>query len=228
MKALIEKANSLGPKITKSQFDELVDETYGLSTEEWEDLAEGDHPYVSGIARVFSNRQKVINEMPDITKSGKTVYANGSKLKDLQVLDVMENIVVILNQQEGIFSRGLCLVYFMDTAENAQKMKYGKIPYLMTPRGTFMTGGSPITDIWKKRFQRPGTESILGHIEAFVDLDDTSKDIYIDMMTVRPGYRRNRINSLMIDALRKSFQNRKVTFSKPTSDGSKFIKKYTS
>lgn len=86
-----------------------------------------------------------------------------------------------------------------------------------------MNGGSPITDVWKKRFQKPGTEHIIGLIQGHSD-DNT---IFVDMMSVRTNWRRNRINSLMIDALKKRFPQAKLSFSSPTDQGQKFIKSYT-
>jgi hypothetical protein len=110
----------------------------------------------------------------------------------------------------------------MDSPESAEAMNMGDIPYLMVPKGTFYSGGSPITDVWTRRFAKPGTEHILGLLQGHSD----KSRIYIDMMSVRTKWRRNRINSLMIDALRSCYPKAKLTYSNPTQMGDKFIKGY--
>ena len=111
----------------------------------------------------------------------------------------------------------------MDSEESAQKMKAGEIPMLMVPQGTFSSGGSPISDVWSKRFAKKGTEHILGILEGTSNEDE----IYINMMTVRPKYKRNTINTKMIQFLQKHFPNAKLSFSSPTEQGKKFISSYT-
>jgi len=162
----------------------------------------------------------LIKEFPDISKKDKTVYAGNAALRNLKVDDVVKNIVFIRNEKDGFFPVGWSLVYFLDNEESAELMKQGKIPYLMVPRGTFHRGGSPITDIWKKKFQQPGTEHILGVIEANV-MEDS---IYIDMITVRPGYQRNKIASMMLEMIKKQYPNAKISTSSTTPKGEKFFK----
>lgn len=167
----------------------------------------------------------LLNEMPLITLKGKTAYGDESALKDLDV-ETLSNNIVFFRQPEGnenyFIAPGSTWIYFMDSEESAQEMKEGKIPMLMVPRGAFMSGGNPITDIWAKKHAKPGTEKILGMIEGH-----TSEDkIYIDMMTVRPKYRRNSITTKMIQYAKRNFPNAKVTFSSPTPQGEKFINSF--
>ena len=138
----------------------------------------------------------------------------------MDVEDVKGNIIFIRNDKEGFFPVGWSLVYFLDSEEAAQLMKEGKIPYLMVPRGTFHSGGNPITDIWKKKFQKPGTEHILGVIEC----NTTDESIYIDMITVRPGYQRNKIASMMMSVIKTNYPNAKIETSSTTPKGDKFFK----
>jgi hypothetical protein len=140
----------------------------------------------------------------------------------------MRENIVIIRQPEGsnphpLIGVGSTWVYFMDSPKSAKLMKQGKIPYLMVPVGTGFHGGNPITDVWTKRFQKPGTEHILGLLQGHSD----EKSIYIDMMSVRTAWRRNRINSLMIDALRSCYPKAKLEYSSPTQAGEKFIKGYS-
>ena len=166
---------------------------------------------------------RYIKEMADITRNNKTVLADGKPLKDMKVVDVKDNIVFIRQPTSGGFiAEGYTLIYFMDSTENAKKLIKNDIPYLMFPKGNFYSGGNPITDVWKKKYQKPGHEHILGMIEGNVMPDS----IYIDFMSVRASYRRNHINSLMIDIIRESYPDAAVTFSSATDDGKKFIKSY--
>lgn len=169
----------------------------------------------------------LLNELtPDIDVVGtgrdKTVMANNTPLKDLSVEDVRRNIVMFRNPTDTIFPAGFTLVYFMDSEQAAQDMKDGKIPYLMVPRGTFHSGGSPITDIWKKAFQRPGTEHILGMVEA----NSNDENIFLDMVTVRPKYQKNTIAKKMVDIIVRNFPNATISHSSTTDKGEKFVKSY--
>lgn len=169
----------------------------------------------------FDTLYTLLYETPMISLAGKDVMAGGNRLKGMSIEDISENIVFIRNDNpNGWTAEGFSLVYFMDSPESAQKIAKGEIPYLMIPRGTFYSGGNPITDVWKKKHQTAGQEHILGLIEANVMPDN----IYIDMMSVRPKYKRNTINTLMINCIKQSYPKAKVTFSGPTDEGRKFIK----
>lgn len=179
--------------------------------------------YSDEIKRRLGYINSPITESPMMSNDGSHAMAGDKPLKQSKVEDVYGNIVVIRQPSNGgFFPEGYTLVYFMDSDEAAESMSKGDIPYLMVPRGTFMGGGSPITDIWKKKFQKPGTEHILGVIEGS-SLENT---IFIDMITVRPGWKRNHIAKLMIDRLKKSFPKAKLTTSTQTFNGEKFFDKY--
>lgn len=165
--------------------------------------------------------KSLINEMPLMTKVGKTAMAGDQPLKGKALAEIEGNLAIFrVPTDGGFFPEGYTLVYFLDSEEAAEAMKDGKIPYLMIPRGTFHSGGSPITDIWKKRFQKPGTEHILGMIEG----NSMPEGIYVDMISVRPGWQRNRIATQMINLLKKNFPNAKVTTSSQTDKGKKLAK----
>ncbi len=175
--------------------------------------------------KTFKEYIELLNEMPVISLRGKgkdsAVYADEEKLKEVDVEKLDDNIVFFRQDTPSFLPEGSTWVYFMDSEESAKDMKAGKIPMLMVPQGTFMSGGSPITDVWSRRFAKAGTEHILGMIEG-----NTNEDtIYINMMTVRPKYKRNTINTKMIQFLQKQFPKAKVQFSSPTDQGKKFIEK---
>ena len=166
----------------------------------------------------------LLNELtPDIDLVGKTVHANNVPLKSLDVNAVEKNIVIFReNNPNSFFGEGYTLVYFMDSEGSALDMKNNKIPYLTVPRGTFHSGGNPITDIWKKKFQKPGTEHILGVLEAY----SNENEIYIEMLTVRPKYQKNTIARKMLDFVRRYYPNATIRHSSPTKLGDKFNKSY--
>jgi len=106
--------------------------------------------------------QPMMMEMAMISKQGKSVMADKTPLKGLKPEAVQGNIVIFrVPTDGGLYAKGFTLIFFMDSDQSAKDMKEGKLPYLMVPRGTFYSGGSPISDIWKKKFQKPGTEHIL-------------------------------------------------------------------
>jgi hypothetical protein len=191
---------------------------------EWAEVCKADYiKYDNELKRRMQSINTPISESPMMTKKGKTALAGDKPLKGQAVEEVTGNIVVIRQGKGGGFlPEGWTLVYFMDSDESAQAMKQGQIPYLMVPRGTFMSGGSPITDIWLKKFQKPGTHHILGVIEGHSD----EETIFIDMVTVRPGWKRNHIAKLMMDRLKKTFPEAKLTTSTQTGDGQKLFKSY--
>lgn len=166
----------------------------------------------------------LLNELtPDIDLVGKTVMADKVPLKTLKFADIEENIIMFRDPSpNSFFGEGFTLVYFMDSKQSAIDMKDGKIPYLRVPQGTFHSGGSPITDIWKRRFQKPGTEHILGVLEGWSD----DKVIYLDMLTVRPKYQKNTIARRMVDIVRREFPSAKIKHSDTTSAGGKFMNSY--
>lgn len=191
---------------------------------EWAEVCKADYiKYDDELKRRIQHINSPVTESPMMTKKGETALAGDKPLKDQAVEEVTGNIVVIRQGKGGGFlAEGFTLVYFMDSDESAQAMKQGQIPYLMVPRGTFMGGGSPITDIWLKKFQKPGTHHILGVIEGHSD----EETIFIDMVTVRPGWKRNHIAKLMMDRLKKTFPEAKLSTSTQTDDGQKLFQSY--
>jgi hypothetical protein len=175
------------------------------------------------VARLSESKAKNLIEMAVISKVGKTVMADNEPLKSATA-DVDGNIVIMrVPETNMLFHKGFTLVYFMSSDDAAKRMAAGKIPYKMIhDRPMFAWGSSPITDIWKKKFDKDQSE-ILGMLQGTTD----EKEIYIDKMSVRPAYRRSSINTRMVNALKKNYPNAAVNFSGPTKDGSKFIKSHT-
>jgi len=163
---------------------------------------------------------KPVMEMAQISKHDKTVMANDKLLRDMDVEEVRGNIVFIRSESGGFVNPGFTILYFMDSDESAKMMAEGKIPYLMVPQGSFYSGGNPITDIWKKKYQKPGTEHILGVLEG----NSNSENIFINMLTVRPGYQRNKIGTMLLKTVKNHFPDAKISTSSATPAGEKFKK----
>jgi len=187
-------------------------------------------------------KEWLLNEVPTISITGKSVMADDKPLKELNV-DALKNNIVIFRVPEdsnSFFADGQTWVYFLDSEKSAQEMKEQKIPMIMVPQGTIRSGGSPITDIWKRRFFKKGTDEpreitirgktkviegtdkILGVLEG----NTTDKVIYIDMLTVRPPFKRSSIGSKMIQTLKQDFPNAKIEVSSPTQQGQAFLDKF--
>jgi len=193
-------------------------------------------------------KEWLLSEVPVISiGTNKSVLADDQPLKELDVDAIQNNLALFRvppakEGTVGFFEDGKTWVYFLDSEESAQEMKDQKIPMLMVPQGTIHSGGSPITDIWKRRFFKKGTDEpremtiggktkvIEGTDKILGVIEGTTNDevIYIDMMTVRPPFKRNSINTKMIQALKQDFPKAKIEFSRPTTQGQKFIGKSAS
>jgi hypothetical protein len=195
---------------------------------------------------MLSFKQFILNEMPRISLSGKSVLADDKPLKDFKVEDLKDNIVVVRTPKKYLmFPAGFTMVYFMDSKESADEMRAGKIPYLRVPiphsLSVFAGGrGSPINDVWGAKMRDTtgqdepririekgkekkvkGTDKILGLLEGLSD----ENEIHVSIMSVRKPYRKNTITAKMIEALKKEFPSAKIMFDEPSDDGQAFIDK---
>lgn len=174
------------------------------------------------ISEIKSIVSEILSEMPQITKRGKDLYAGEQLLRNVPIETVSGNLVFIREPNKGGFiPEGWSVVYFMDSEESAHAIVHGDIPYLLIPQGTFYSGGSPILDVWKKKFQKPGHEHILGLLQA----NTMPHGIFLDMLSVRPGYQRNTIAQKMVHLLMQRFPEAEVSHSSPTDKGRGFLKK---
>jgi len=175
----------------------------------------------------FMNEEGLINEMPQINKIGTKVMADDIPLKLVKDIEKLEPNFSMYHEEKGnfVFAKGKTFLYFTKTENWGQKVVDGEYDMLMFPyAGRFNWGAAPINDVWKKSHNKNirGADEIIGLIEAYV----ANKEILIQMMSVRPGYKKNSINTNMINRLKKSFPNHTVVFEDPTPAGWKFIQKY--
>ncbi|MFN9906950.1 MAG: hypothetical protein ACK56F_12655, partial [bacterium] len=133
----------------------------------------------------------MLNEMPKISLIGKAVLADDKPLKELDVADLKDNIVVFRQPKKTmLLPEGFTFVYFMDSKESADEMKEGKIPFLRVQVPNLASGfgggrSSPINDVWKPKMRSStgndeprvriekgkeklvkGTDKILGFLEG--------------------------------------------------------------
>ena len=114
------------------------------------------------------------------------------------------------------------MIWFLDDDKYKKYFINGEEDLIYFPlfRGIGNFNSSPISDLWRKN--TPIQKHIIGAIRAIAN----EELIYIDMMSVRPGYKRNGINHHMIITLMKMFPKAQLKFSKPTDEGKSFIQKY--
>lgn len=173
--------------------------------------------------------EEFINEFAAFVKSGKHLVdtSTGLPLKALSLDAVDKNITIFFNDKQNIlFPAGKILAYFHDE-EWRPLYDEGKAGLLMfnPMRGSLSQfGASPISDIWKKSYGKrvENSEMIWSCIEGQV----VDGYLVIQMMSTRPGYKRNSINRKMLDAIRKEHKE-PILWDGPTEDGLKFIKSYS-
>jgi hypothetical protein len=123
------------------------------------------------------------------------------------------------------------MVYVFDTEKNLAAYR----KYLSNPKATMLlyklpTGGflsqglGPIEEIFSRA---PKGLIAVYRVVAVDDKADVHKSwkgvIFVDMMSVRAGWRRQNINTLAIQTFKKNWPGRKVDFSPPTHAGRAFM-----
>ena len=166
-------------------------------------------------------------EMATFHKVGKhLVSSEGLPLKALQTKGLDDNLTLFYQKERTfVFPAGKFFVYFH---QDGWKELYddGKAGLLIfnPMRGSISQyGASPITDIWKKSYGKKieHSDMIWGIIEGVVEDGHT----YVEMMSVRPGYKRNSISRKMAERLEDEFKE-PIVWDEPTEDGLKFIKSF--
>lgn len=161
-----------------------------------------------------------------ITRKGKQAFADKQPLRDVSGETLAPNIVLAhFVQANFMMAAGKFWLYFIDEpgSVSIEKLNSGEADLFQFPQPVaFGRAASPITDVWKKTHTKrfKGAEHILGALEGYAN----DSEIFIAMMSVRPEFKRNRINSYMIDALVRKFPSAQLVFEAPTEDGVAYIK----
>ncbi len=156
------------------------------------------------------------------------------KMKTSAVLEtpVKLNDIVLYHEKKGnlLFAKGNFYAWLYDESGVGKKLESGEYDFVMFPP---MGKGNPFGDryippllmVWNKPYQKKfqGAEHLLSIVKGFYDED--TNEIFIDMMTTNPKYRRQGINTHIIKSLREEFgvSKENVIFDKPTKEGAKFM-----
>lgn len=207
---------------------EVSDEIKGIvdkmSEKDIEKYAKTKH---KGLPNKKEDMKSFKNEMAVFNRVGKKLVNTdtGKTLKDMKHDELDRNITMFYSEGGNMFwPAGKFIVYFH---QDGWKDFYdkGEAGLVMFPIKTLSNAFevNPILDIWKKSYIKkvPKGDMIWGVMAG----QKHNGNIYIDMMSVKPGYKRNSINGKMVQRLIKAF-NLPIVFDQPTEDGLKFIKKY--
>ena len=172
---------------------------------------------------MIKNFISYINEMAKIDKKGNNLSIDGVPLKNTSY-EVLDDNTIFYREEKGnfLFPKNFTMVWFLDDDKFKNNFISGEenLVYFPAFRGLNNFNSSPISDLWKKN--TPIQKHIIGAIRAITN----EELIFIDMMSVRPGYKKNGINHHMINTLIKMFPNAQLKFSKPTDEGTLFIQKH--
>ena len=172
---------------------------------------------------------KHINEFAAFIKQGKHLVDidSGLPLKALSLEAVDSNITLFFNEKQNImYPAGKILCYFHDEEWRPLYDKGEAGILIFNPmRGSLSQyGASPITDIWKKSYNKKIKNSEM--IWACIEGQIVDGYLIIQMMSTRPGYKRNSINKKMLKSI-QSEHKEPLVWDEPTEDGLKFIKNYS-
>lgn len=170
--------------------------------------------------------KNLLTEMPVITKKGEKVYAGDKPLSKIDLKTIEPNMSAwLVKDGNFLFPPGQLIVWFHKTEDWWDKINSGEYDLvLFPPPRRYDFTASPITDVWKKNKKTRGKEEVIGLLYA----KEISKGIVIQMMSVRGGYRNNKVNSLMIKYVQSMAPNKPLIFKDPTKMGWKFIEKFAS
>ena len=146
--------------------------------------------------------------------------------------------MVLYHEKNGNFliPKGQVYLYLYDVEDSRGKLQSEEYDWVFYPYASQnMAWASdfipPLKKIWTKKFQKDhkGSEHLLGVIKAYLIEESGKKELYIDMMSVKPKLEKQGIMSYMIKKLRDTFklEQDQVTFSKLTPEGEKFVAKKT-
>lgn len=156
------------------------------------------------------------------TLRGKTVYLDGVPTKKLTSLPPE----VVGYWEVPTFFAGapgeFYFYVFMDF-ETRQKLYSGKLsaPIMMPPYNRKVFGMHPLEDVWKNRHEE--YRKLVGIVRG----QQREDECFLDMMTVRPKFRHNNINTLMLQTLADNFAKGKpFTADEVTRDGQAFFERF--
>lgn len=157
---------------------------------------------------------------PNIVLEDGKVLADGQPILDIKPDVLHENIVLYKAEKGNFFApEGWFFLNLVDTNEHAHEVANAaqKVnrPIVFFPGTLARAPNFPV--IWKKKMYHSG---IIGAVQGqFRD-----GVLHIEYMSVRPKFRRNKVNTAMIDFLKHEFKTEKVTYHELTKEGEAFHK----
>jgi hypothetical protein len=168
------------------------------------------------------------DEMAQITRKGKNVYADGKPLRDATIKELEPNMgLVYFEKSNVLYGAGKFFLYLVTDPAWNEGFNTGETDMLTFPRRFRhnMFDVAPIKDVWKKSWMKKykNSDMVIGIVEGTVG----ENKLFVEMMSVRPGYKMNSANTKLIDTIVDWKPDLQLTWVDPTEDGLEFIHKYS-
>jgi len=177
----------------------------------------GEHCMIS-----FDDLKFVKEQDVEMAKRGMMVADSKKKIEDMSLKEADDYMGIWHNEKATfMFPKDMIYIWFYDSKEGIQKLfKKNEYDPMLFPPGYWGQRTPPLMQVWTKGYAKKvkGAEHVIGVIQGHLE----DGNLYIDMMTVRPTYRRNKINSLMVRNLKEEFKPKKVIFVNTTKMGKSF------
>lgn len=161
---------------------------------------------------------------PEITLVGKKVLADNQTLLEAWAKIIKENILLV-PLPAFFFGKGAYIMWFFRSPTGRQRYleilddpEAKETVPIFPVRLPVGFGPGSLERFWKVKTSK----LLVGAIQFSV----TDDQIVITHMSVKPKYRRNRVNSFMIDEIKKTFPDKGLFFHELTKQGRAFMKKY--
>lgn len=177
---------------------------------------------------------------PRLTKSRGRVLADKKPLRDYtSKLDALRKNILIVGPFGPVaeffgHDKTTHILYFLeddaDRAEAIEEIKSGEKLAIfhqhLSIRVAWQQGGS-IAMFWKEPFaKRYLAGAVQYHFEDWTKGKKTETVLVLTHMAVKPKWRGNRLNQIMLDFLKKENPGIKFYFHEPTEDGKAFMRTY--
>lgn len=148
----------------------------------------------------------------------------GKQLKHFSVEEVSDNMSFSLLEKGNFFKPpNTFFLWFHKTEDWADKVNAGEYDWVFfPPAGSYsyaVRSGGVLDRVWKMAKKARGGDEVVGMIEGEI----YEGEAVILYMAVRPGYKKNTINSKMLEQIERHL-GKKIAFHDPTDDGLGFIK----
>lgn len=163
---------------------------------------------------------------PKITKIGKNILADNQPISQAWDKIADENLLIV-TLPPFLFYKGSRILWFFESPE-------GREHFINILKDSNSKERLPIFALRRPLGQRRGTiemfwsvknsRYLVGAVQFIANPDNN--DLILTHMAVRPKYRRHKINTFMINEIRKTFPDRKLYFHELTEQGRAFMVQY--